>query len=114
MGNSCQTTTSLPARQKRARSSPTVNTPSKRPALKTTPPLAARTKAAKQAILPSSPPPSTSTSTSTNNDNVPTPGSYFADALKFPTAPMRNSERNTNFRQSKFDKFRHNISDKTQ
>ena len=112
MGSFCQTTTPLPARQKRARSSPTVNTPLKRPDLKATPPLAARSKAPNQAKRLSSPPPSTSTNINTNN--VPRPGTSFADALKFPTAPNRNSGRNTNFRQSKFNKFRHNVSDKLQ
>ena len=81
--------------------------------LKATPPLAARSKAPNQAKLPSSPPPSTSTSTNINTNNVPCPGTSFADALKSPTAPNRNSGRNTNFRQSKFVKFRHNVSDKS-
>ena len=69
MGSSCQTTTSLPARQKRTRSSPNVNTPSKRPDLKATPPLAARSKAPNKAKLPSSSPPSTNTSTNINTNN---------------------------------------------
>ena len=112
VGSSCQTTTPLPARQKRAQSSPTVNTPSKRPDLKATPPLATRSKAPNQAKLPSSPPPSTSTSTNINN--VPRLGTSFADALKSTTALIRNSGRNTNFRQSKFDKFRHSVLDKSQ
>ena len=110
MGSSRQTTTPLPASQKRAWSSPTVNTPLKRPDLKATPPLAARSKAPNQAKLPSSPPPSTST----NINNVPRLGTSFADALKSTTAPNRNSGQNTNFRQSKFNKLRHNVSDKSQ
>ena len=81
MGSSCQTTTPPCLLDKRARSSPTVNTPSKRPYLKTTPPLAARSKAPNQAKLPSSPPPSTSTSTNINTNTVPHPGTSFADAL---------------------------------
>ena len=70
LGSSCQTTTPLQARQKRERSSPTVNTRSKRPDPKATPPLAARLKAPNQATLPSSPPPRTST----NTINVPQGG----------------------------------------
>ena len=38
----------------------------------------------------------------------------FADASQSPTAPNRNSGRNTNFEQYKIHKFRHNVSDKTQ
>ena len=91
----------------RARSSPPINPLSKRPDLKATPPLTARSKKPNQAKLPSSPQPSTST------NHVPRPGTSFVDVLKSPTAPNRNSGWNTNFRKSKFDKFRH-VSDKTQ
>ena len=62
VGNSSQITTPQPARKKRARSSPPITPPpptSKRPDLKVTPPLAARSKKPNQAKLPSSLQPST-------------------------------------------------------
>ncbi|XP_041350844.1 uncharacterized protein LOC121369825 isoform X2 [Gigantopelta aegis] len=111
VGSSCQTTTPLPQRQKRARS-PRVNTPSNGPDLKATPPIAKRSTAPHLTPLPNSPP--TPPIPSNSCSSVPRLGTSFADALKSPTAPNRNSGRDTNFRQTKFYQFRHNVSDKSQ
>jgi hypothetical protein len=115
LGGSCQkTATPLKSGQKRTRS-PQVNTPSKRPDLKATPPTAKGSKAPHLKPLTTSP----LTQSFPSNKSTPTnrtsqPGVSFSDALKSPAAPNRNLGRDTNFRPSKFFKYRHTVLDKTQ